>query len=308
MTMINYDEILSKIVAASTKNKDAVDYLKIDIIGNTITGRFLPNFSDVENSVWQMYHHGWTSKIDNSGIFQLCPNTNGQRCPTCKASISMWKGTDPVQKEDSKQIRRRQNWVTNFYVISDIKHPENNGTVQLLKFGKQIHQKYEMATKGDDKDIYGSKILRLDEQGCSFRIKCEQNSDSKDAWPTYTNSGFLPQSKIDGMTEEKIKEIYGSVKNLTTLYTQKSYNDLLAELNKHFFSNDVKPINASLPTTIITTGGGAAIGSGQIVSSNIPATNTTVDISEQTLNTTEQSSATDVDIDAMISELQTKKD
>jgi len=243
--MINYDEILNTIVAAGSKNTDAnaKNYLKTDIIGNTIVGRFLPNINDIEHSVEQVYSHGWKSKLDNSGVFQLCPNTYQEKCPSCTNSIKMWKGTDPVAKEQSKQIRRRQNWVVNFYVISDAKHPENNGLVKILKYGMQIKQKYDMATTGDDKLIYGPKIWRLDDQGCNFRIKCEQNSESKEAWPTYTNSGFLPASKIEGMTDEKIKEILEKVFDLTKLHQRRSYDDLLAELNKHFFTNDVISIN-----------------------------------------------------------------
>lgn len=255
--MINYDEIMATIIGVNTKNAESANsknFLKTDMIGNSITGRFLPNIKDVENSIYEYAHHGFKSKIDGSGIFQLCPSTWREKCPTCKNSIAMWKSENPVDKDTSKFIRRRQNWLVNFYVINDVKHPENNNTVKILKYGKQIKAKYDMATTGDDKDIYGTKIWRLDEQGCSFRIKCEQNSESKEAWPTYTNSGFLPPSKIEGMTEAKINEILNSVFNLNKLYTSKSYNDMLTELNTHFFGNNIVSINApteslSMPVT-----------------------------------------------------------
>jgi|TARA_R110000822_G_scaffold1158_4_gene5212 hypothetical protein len=240
--MIDYDKIMNTIVTAGKKKKDIFsgdDYLKTNDIGNTIVGRFLPNLKDVENTVYEYFHHGWKSKLDTSGIFQLCPNTYGGKCPTCKASITGWKGADPVAKEQSKYIRRRQNWLANFYVIEDKKHPENNGKTKKIRFGKQINDKYKLATEGEDAAVYGSRILRLDDQGCNFRIRCEQNSESKEAWPTYTNSTFLPPSEIAGMTDEKIEEILEKVIDLKGLFESRTFEVLETELNKHFFSNDV---------------------------------------------------------------------
>jgi hypothetical protein len=299
--MINYDEILNKIIDANTKTdiSNSKDYIKIDIIGNTITGRLLPNIKDVAHSTTEYFHHGWKSKIDGGGIFQLCPNTYGQKCPTCNKSITMWRGTDPIQKELSKQIRRRQNWLVNFYVINDVKNPKNNGTVKILKYGMQIKKKYDMATTGVDKEIYGSKIWRLDDKGVNFRIICEQNSEAKEAWPTYTNSGFIPSAPIEGMTDEKINQILNNVFDLTKGFQRKTYDELLAELNKHFFSNDITIINekpSETPTQQSLTPVEDDLNM-NLASAPEPA---------EKVNNIVESVSSDNEIDAMIRELQAK--
>ena len=241
--MINYNEVFNKILESSKKSKDvSKDYLKSDIIGNTIIGRFIPNVKNPENSVLEYFHHGWKSKLDNSGIFILCPNTYHEKCPVCGKSVEMWKSSDPVKKELSKFLRRRQNWLTNFYVQTNPKNKEDDGKLKIFRFGKQIHDKYKSATEGDDVQYYGERIFRLDDQGCSFRIKCEQNSTSKEAWPTYNNSSFLPHSAIEGMTPEKIEELHNTVHDLMGTFKKSTHKEILDIMDKHFFCNEVSAI------------------------------------------------------------------
>jgi len=259
---IDYDKILQTIVSASTpktenKNKN---FLKIDTIGNVITGRLLPWLKDSQYSLINHYHHGWKSKQTGTGLFYLCPNSYFEKCPICSKSVNLWRSNDPILKKVSEPIRRRQNWIVNFYVISDQKNPENNGTVKILKFGKQISDKIKMAQEGADKDIYGQRIWRLDEQGCNFRIITEKNSSSPEGWPTYNNSGFLPPSAIAGMTSDKMDDILTKQTfDLTTLFKKYSYEELTAEMNKHYFTDEIATISpnthtpAASPTAVQAT-------------------------------------------------------
>lgn len=246
--MINYNEIFNKIVEQTTKKSAGSnankDYLKSDIIGNTIHGRFVPNLKNIEQSMFMYYHHGWKSKLDDSGLFFLCPNTYGEKCPICAKSSEMWKSNDPVKKELSKGIRRRQNWLANFFVTSNPKNPDDNGKLKIFRYGKQINDKIKSAISGDDVKYYGQRIFRLDEQGCDFRIKCEQNSESKEAWPTYNNSAFTPQGAIEGitMTPEKIEEILNNVFDLSKMFTSVSAKELTVAMDKHYFSNDISSV------------------------------------------------------------------
>jgi hypothetical protein len=139
--------------------------------------------------------------------------------------------------------------MVNWYTISDTKDPKNNGTVKILRYGFQIEAKIKLATEGEDKNIFGPRVWRLDNEGCNFRIKCEQNSQSKEAWPTYTNSSFLPASPIEGMTDEKQQQILNSVFDLTKQFELKSYDELERELNKHFLIGDIIDINSMGKTT-----------------------------------------------------------
>lgn len=263
---INYDNIISQLDGSKNKNKNNdQNILKTDDIGNTIVGRFLPNFKDTDHHIFDYGHHGWVPKgsgPDTVQDFYLCLSTFGEKCPVCTRSIKLWKSNDPIQKQLSIPIRRRENHLANFYVISDAKHPENNGKIKILRFGKQIQSKLDMALKGDDKEIFGNKIWRLDEQGCNFRIKCDQNSDSTDkAWATYVNSSFLPPSKIEGMTKEKISEILNSVFDLVNMYKRLSADKLLIAMERTYFGNksftlESESVTATTivkPTTIATS-------------------------------------------------------
>lgn len=251
--MIDYDKIFNQIVEASnSKKKDVTtskNFLKTDIIGNSITGRFVANFKDIINSVYAYAHHGWTSKLDGYGLFFLCPSTVKQNCPICQRSIKMWKSGDKIQQELSKNIRRRQNWLVNFLVVNNPKNPEDNGTVKILRMGKQLHDKYVLATEGEDKESYGKRVFMLDENGCNFRIKCDATSEKggDKIYPSYNNSGFLPNSKIEGMTEEKIQQILTSVFDLTKLFELKTYKDLSNELETTYFANEIQTLTPTPP-------------------------------------------------------------
>lgn len=266
--MINYNELINKITTGKMEKREntaSKDFLKIDIFGNTIIGRFLPDVKTIvatnnfEAMPWTYYHHGWTSKQDAStGVFCVCPNTYNERCPICKQSVTMWKSNDPVQKKLSERIRRRQTSMVNFYVINNPANPEDNGKVKILRFGKQINNKYIMATEGDDKVFFGDRIWKLTAEGCSFRIKCEKNvtnfnssttRSSGEAWPDYNNSGFLPAGPIDDMTEDKINEIMDSVFELPKMYPRISPAEAQKLLDQHYNCNDIALVSMP-PATV----------------------------------------------------------
>jgi len=235
--MIDVSKIAEKVMGklqANSQENYSKDILKLEI-GSVVTGRFLLNINDPENTIWPYAWHGWTS-TNGSGkkIFFLCPSTYGETCPVCQKSIKMWKQGSEAEKEISRKISRRRNRAVNFYIINDNKNAENNGTVKIFRYGEQIDTILKEATIGDNKDVYGDRIWKLDETGCNFRIKATANSDRKDAWPTYVTSSFLPPSKIDGMTPELAEKIYNSCFDLTKQYEVKTYKEIADILEEHF--------------------------------------------------------------------------
>lgn len=234
--MIDYDAVYNQIKTSLEKDTDnnSANVLK-PVIGSVIIGRFVPNLNDIANSLYHYYWYSFNSRTTADKKFALLsPFTIGQKDPIAAASIKLWKSGNPALQELSKPIRRRESWSVNFYVQSDNKNPENNGKVKILRWGKQIQTIVDSAMTGDNKEFYGKRIWRLDDQGCSFRLKAEANSNKKDSWPTYTQSSFLPQSAIEGMTAEKQKEIMGSVHDLTKQYKLLSYAELEKIINEHY--------------------------------------------------------------------------
>lgn len=279
--MIDYEKMLNNIVSVKEKMNDGISkhILKTDTIGNVITGRVLPNIKDIDPETgaipteYSYYCHFVRSKIDNSNMYVNCLNTLGKPCPICKKSIEMWKSGDESKKKRSEGIRRQHNFVTNFYVINDVKNPANNGKVMLLKYGKQLDMKIKGALEGELAEFYGKRIYRLDEQGCTFMIKAEKNADtknSKNSYVTYTNSTFLPAGPIVGMTPEKMNEIMDATHCLSAPHQVcKTPQELIDLLNKHYFINDVQQTsNADVETFTGNTGASTGTGSSDTDSSN----------------------------------------
>lgn len=237
MNEINYEEIAKQVMEGLNNSNNTNSILKNIIkcdIGSVILGRFVLYAPNPKNSIYHYFHHGWKT---NAGqyVSYLCPKTHNERCPICTKSIQFWKSDDNFLKEASKKIRRKENWMVNFYVIDDNKNPDNNGKVKIFRFGQQIEDIVNEAMSGSDKEIYGKNIWRLD-NGCSFRIQVKPNSDKKDAWPSYTSSKFLPASPIS-MSQEDVHNILKSTHDLTSIFAKLSEDELIAELQKNYIDD-----------------------------------------------------------------------
>jgi hypothetical protein len=53
----------------------------------------------------------------------------------------LWNSGIEANKEIVRKQKRKLNYVANIYIVSDPKHPENEGKVMLFKFGKKIFDK-----------------------------------------------------------------------------------------------------------------------------------------------------------------------
>ena len=64
----------------------------------------------------------------------------------------LWNTGVDSDKEIARKRKRKLSYYSNIYVVSDPKHPENEGKVFLFKFGKKIFDKIteNNATAFDD--------------------------------------------------------------------------------------------------------------------------------------------------------------
>jgi len=116
----------------------------------------------------------WKPELDKSGngyaIIRFLPQPSGEDLPWCKIwshafngpggwyienSLTTLQKKDPVSEyntelwnsgiEANKEIARKQKrilkYYSNIFVVSDPKHPENEGKVFLFRFGKKIFDK-----------------------------------------------------------------------------------------------------------------------------------------------------------------------
>lgn len=239
-----FESIKSALENAKNKQGDGASYKNILQIAApaTYVVRLLPNVKNPAETFLHYYHHGWNSISTGKYFSVTSPSTWGERCPVSELYFKILReGSDEEKNRAKEHLKRKENWMVNVYVVSDPKNPDNNGTVKVLRYGRQLNKIIEAAINGDDAAEYGAKIFDLSENGCSLRIKAELVSDKPGApkYPTYTASKFLSPAAIDGIDEDKINEVYNSIYDLQTFLDHKSADELKEVINVHFYGQEV---------------------------------------------------------------------
>jgi hypothetical protein len=139
-------------------------------------------------------------------------------------------GTDE-EKRKADTIRRAENWLVNVYVVNDPSTPENNGTVKIMRFGKQLHKIIMDSIQDEDESAIGFRAFDLTSAGCNFRVKVDRQGE----YPSYVTSKFLLPSEIAGMDQSKIDEVCGSVYDLESVFKLKTEEETKQMLSEHFY-------------------------------------------------------------------------
>jgi hypothetical protein len=219
--------------------------------GHTYTVRILPFAKDPKNTFFHYFNHGWVSYATGQYVQALSPMTFGERDPIAEERFKILRSGTEDDKEKVKAIKRLEKYLVNVYVVDDSQTPENNGKVKILRYGKQLHKIIMEAIEGEDAEEFGSRIFDLGSTGVNFKIKCENQGE----FPTYVSSRFTTNGKLS-ISEDEQKKIYDSAFDLTKVYSLKSYDELKAMLNEHYYcksadTETVEPIttqNTYTPT------------------------------------------------------------
>ncbi len=233
-----FESIKSALENAKTKQTGG-NYKNILSIAGPATYviRLLPNIKNPKETFLHYYHHGWNSIATGQYASITSPSTWGERCPVSELYFKILRSGTPEEQERAKaNLRRKENWYVNIFVVSDPKNPD-----KVLRFGKQLNKIIEAAISGDDASEFGAKIFDLSENGCSLRIKAELVSDKPGApkYPTYTASKFLAPGPIEGLDEDKISSIYESVFDLDTFVEHKTATEIQTFIDTNFYGNEV---------------------------------------------------------------------
>ena len=173
--------------------------------GNSYEVRLLPNIDDPSKTFHHYYSHGWTSFSTGQYVTAVSPTTWGDRDPIAEYRLKVYRNGTQEEKAKSEAIYRRENWLVNAYVISDPDDPENNDTVKILRFGKQLHKIIMDCLQDTDEASVGARAFDLSGDGCNFRVKVDKQGD----FPSYVTSKFL---KICALTFSLFKFV-----NITNL-------------------------------------------------------------------------------------------
>ena len=241
----NLDTMFAAIQGSFDKgDKQSVDYsniLKFEI-GKTYKLRLMPYVDDPSETFFHYIEFGWTSKATDNYVSAISPSTAGEPCPISE----VWrKGFQ--NKLNTSGIRRREQWMVNVYVVDDPSHPENNGTVKIFRYGKQIDKIIQQALQGDLSDELGKSIFDLSSNGYDFIVRCEKQQE----FPNYSNSSFARRaSALPGIgdDENKIVELYGKVFKLKEMFKIKTYGALQKMLDEHYYVTNKASTSESIET------------------------------------------------------------
>lgn len=207
--------------------------LERDKVGNgTAEIRFLPAYAgDDATEVDELpyvteYSHGFQGPTGRWYI-DKCLTTIGKEDPVNNMNRVLWKGSDK-DKEQAKKQSRKTNYISQILVISDPKHPENNGKVFFYKYGKKIFDKIKdsaIPTFEDEKPVIVTDLW----EGANFKLRVKQ----VDGWPNYDSSTFSSPSPISE-NDDEILEIVSKQKSLNQFKDPanfKTYDELKKKLD-----------------------------------------------------------------------------
>ena len=189
--------------------------------------RFLPEVQGEDMpwaKVWNHAFQGPTGQwyIENS------LTTIGQKDPVSEHNTKLWNSGLESDKEIARKQKRKLQYFSNIYVVSDPKHPENEGKVFLFKYGKKIWDKINEAMSPafeDEKPINPFDFW----QGANFKLKIRK----VDGYWNYDKSSFDAPSKLKESDEDlnKIWKNQYSLKEFTAQTNFKSYEELKTRLD-----------------------------------------------------------------------------
>jgi hypothetical protein len=220
---------------SSKKGDDRFWKLERDKSGNgSAVIRFLPTAAvDGEDGLpWvRIFDHGFKGSTGKWYI-ENSLTTIGQKDPVSDYNSQLWNSTDNDQSPARKQARdqkRRLHYISNIYVVSDPKNPDNEGKVFLFKYGKKIFDKITMAMNpefdGDEK-VNPFHFW----EGANFKIRIR----TVDGYPNYEQSMFdAPKALSNDDAElERIWNKQYSLSEFTAPSNFKSYEQLKARLDE----------------------------------------------------------------------------
>ena len=189
--------------------------------------RFLPAVEGEDMpwaKVWNHAFQGPTGQwyIENS------LTTLGQKDPVSELNSQYWNTGIEADKEIARKQKRKLQYFSNIYVVSDSKHPENEGKVFLFRYGKKIFDKIMAAMQPEFEDEKAINPFDFWE-GANFKLKIRKVA----GYWNYDSSDFDNPSPLfdnDAQIEDVWKTQY-PLNEFTATTNFKSYEELKTRLD-----------------------------------------------------------------------------
>ena len=232
----NFDILTKKlentIEQPEKKNKYQDDRLwkpELDKSGNGYAVlRFLPAVEG-EDMPWQRV---WNHAFQGPGGQWYIENsltTLNKKDPVSEENTRLWNTGIEADKEIARKRKRKLSYYSNIFVVSDPKHPENEGKVFLFKFGKKIFDKITEAMNPAFEDEKAVNPFDFWE-GANFKLKIRK----VDGYWNYDKSEFDSSTTVKE-NDEAIEELWNKqypLKPFLASENFKSYDELKSKLDK----------------------------------------------------------------------------
>jgi len=220
---------------AEKKGDDRFWKLERDKSGNgAAVIRFLPPAAvDGDDALpWiRIFDHGFKGPTGKWYIENSLTTLN-QKDPVSDYNSQLWNSTTDEgswQRKQARDQKRRLHYVSNIYVVSDPKNPENEGKVFLFKYGKKIFDKITLLM---NPEFEGDEPVNPFDfwKGANFKIRIR----TVDGYPNYDQSTFDAVKPLlsDDEALEKIWNKQYSLKEFIDPKNFKSYDELKKRLDE----------------------------------------------------------------------------
>jgi len=174
--------------------------------------------------VWNHAFQGPTGQwyIENS------LTTLNQKDPVSEYNTQLWNSGIESDKEIARKQKRKLQYYSNIYVVSDPSAPENEGKVFLYKYGKKIFDKLMEAMQPAFEDETAINPFDFWE-GANFKLKIRK----VDGYWNYDKSEFESASALND-DDAALEGIYNKQHSLNEFVAPsnfKSYDELKARLD-----------------------------------------------------------------------------
>jgi len=189
--------------------------------------RFLPPIQGEDIPWARVFNHGFQGP---TGLWYIenSLTTIGKKDPVSEYNTQLWNSGIEANKEVARKQKRRLTYISNIYVISDPKNPQNEGKVFLYKFGKKIFDKINDLMNPEFEDETPVNPFDLWE-GANFKLKIRK----VEGYQNYDKSEFDSPSQLLE-TDDELEAVWNAqyaLAEFTADNNFKTYDELKERLD-----------------------------------------------------------------------------
>lgn len=190
--------------------------------------RFLDSPEGEDNPWVRIWSHGFKNEASGKWYIENSLTTLGQQDPVSELNSKLWNTGTEANKEIVRKQKRKLSYISNILVVSDPKHPENEGKVFLFKYGKKIFDKIKDKMSPPEEFVDETPMDPFNFwDGANFKLKIRK----VEGYRNYDKSEFESASSIGD--DEEIKKVWEQCYSLAAEIGPthfKSYDELKKNL------------------------------------------------------------------------------